>query len=102
MRRTSERDLQLNLGAVLDRVTEGQETLVVKREGGKAAAVLMSLQEVHSWRETMYLLQGRNGEVLLESVAQIERGQVVVLDEAAFERLDAATHAAGVSRRTSI
>jgi antitoxin YefM len=76
------------VSAVLDRVTEGHETLVVKREGGKPAAIIMPIEEVRSWRETMYLLQGHNGEVLLESIAEIERGQVIVLDEAELGLLD--------------
>lgn len=52
------------------------EPLIITRDHGKPAAVLMSLEDYASFEETSYLLKTpRNAERLLESVAELDSGQ---------------------------
>lgn len=75
MRATTFSDLRNNLAATLDRVSEDHEPVVITREQGKPAAVLMSLEDFSSYEETAYLLQNpRNAERLLSAVAELEAG----------------------------
>jgi antitoxin YefM len=46
--------LRKNLKAILDSVVEDHETVIINR--GNENAVLISLDEYNSWKETMYLL----------------------------------------------
>ncbi|GLI94184.1 type II toxin-antitoxin system Phd/YefM family antitoxin [Methylocystis echinoides] len=76
MRTTSFTDLRKNLAATLDRVTEDHEPVVITRDRGKPAAVLISLEDFASYEETAYLLKSpRNAERLLSAVAQLEAGK---------------------------
>jgi len=73
MSTTSYSDLRKNLAATLDRVSEDPEPVVITRERGKPAAVLISLEDFASYEETGYLLQSpRNAERLLEAVAELD------------------------------
>lgn len=75
MRTTSYSDLRKHLAETLDRVTEDHEPVVITRERGKPAAVLMSLEDFASYEETGYLLQNpRNAERLLKAVADLDAG----------------------------
>ena len=65
------------LAGALDKVNEDQKPLLVTRQNGKPA-VVMSLEEFHSYEETAYLMASpRNAARLAESIAQIESGEVV-------------------------
>jgi len=57
-------------------VCEDQETLIVYRPGGKSV-VMMSLDEYNSQKETDYLLSTEmNRKRLLDSIKNIESGNV--------------------------
>lgn len=76
MRTTSVTDLRKNLAATLDRVTEDHEPVVITRDRGKPAAVLISLEDFASYEETAHLLKSpRNAERLLSAIAQLEAGK---------------------------
>ena len=42
-------ELRKNLAAAIDRVTADHDYTIITREGGKPAAVLMSLEDFASW-----------------------------------------------------
>jgi antitoxin YefM len=75
MRTTSYSDLRRNLAATLDSVVDDHAPVIITRDRGKPAAVLMSLEDFASYEETRYLLQNpRNAERLLEAVTALDRG----------------------------
>jgi antitoxin YefM len=75
MRTTSYSELRRNLAAVLDSVADDHEPVVVTRERGKAAAVLISLEDYASLEETRYLLQSpANAARLLKAIETLDRG----------------------------
>jgi len=56
-------------------VNDDHEPVIITRDRGKAAAVLMSLEDFASYEETRYLLKSpRNAERLLEATADLEAG----------------------------
>jgi prevent-host-death family protein len=55
MRTISDRELRKNLASALDRVTEDREPVIITRDRGKPAAVLMSMEEFASYEETVHL-----------------------------------------------
>ena len=57
MRTTSHSEFRKNLASNLDRVNDDCEPVLITRDRGKPAAVLMSLEEYASSEETMYLLR---------------------------------------------
>jgi antitoxin YefM len=57
MRTKSYSELRRNLAATLDSVTDDHEPVVITRDRGKPAAVLMSLEDFASYEETRYLLR---------------------------------------------
>ncbi|MFX6007021.1 type II toxin-antitoxin system prevent-host-death family antitoxin, partial [Acinetobacter baumannii] len=68
MRTTSYSDLRRNLAATLDEVTSDHQPVIITRDRGKPAAVLMSLEDFASYEETRYLLQSpRNADRLLKA-----------------------------------
>lgn len=76
MRTTSYSDLRKNLASTLDRVTEDHEPVVITRDKGKPAAVLISLEDFASYEETSYLLQSpRNAARLRKSIEALEAGR---------------------------
>jgi len=84
MRATSYTELRKNLAATLDRVNADHEPVIITRDRGKPAAVLMSLEDYASFEETRYLLRSpANAERLLSAVAELEAGRGVerTLDE---------------------
>ena len=75
MRTTSYSDLRRNLAATLDSVVDDHAPVIITRDRGKPAAVLMSLEDFASYEETRYLLRNpRNAERLLEAVAELDHG----------------------------
>lgn len=68
-------ELRKNLAAAIDRVTADHDYTIITREGGKPAAVLMSLEDFASWQETQYLLRSPpNAERLRKAVAELDAG----------------------------
>lgn len=64
-----------NLAKTMDTVCENHEPLIVTRQG-KNAVVMISLEDFEALEETAYLLRSpKNARRLLESIAQLERGQ---------------------------
>jgi antitoxin YefM len=76
MRSTSYSDLRKNLAAVLDSVTDDHAPMLITRDRGKPAAVLMSVEDFASYEETAHLLKNpRNAERLLEAVRELDDGK---------------------------
>ena len=79
MRVTSYSELRRNLAAALDSVSADREHVIITRDRGKPSAVLMSLEDFASYEETRHLLRSpANADRLLESIAELERGEGVV------------------------
>lgn len=60
----------------LDKVIDDVSNLVIKRKDGKDL-VLIPLEEYNALRETDYLLKGKNRDVLLNAIADLESGKGV-------------------------
>ncbi len=76
MRTTTYSELRKNLARMLDSVAEDRDAVIVTREGGKPAAVLMSLEEFASYEETLHLLKSpANAKRLRAAVAQLNAGR---------------------------
>jgi antitoxin YefM len=75
MKTTSYSDLRRNLASMIDRVNSDHEPVVITRDKGKPAAVLMSLEDYASFEETRYLLASpKNAERLAQAIAELESG----------------------------
>jgi antitoxin YefM len=75
MRTTSYSELRQNLAKLLDSVTEDHTPVLITRDRGKPAAVLISLEDFSSYEETRYLLASpRNAQRLLEAASALESG----------------------------
>jgi antitoxin YefM len=60
----------------LDSVTEDHTPVIITRDRGKPAAVLMSLEDYASYEETRHLLQSpRNAARLIEATSALDRGE---------------------------
>lgn len=76
MRTASYSELRRNLAAMLDSVAEDRDAVIVTRDHGKPAAVLMSLEEFASYEESLHLLKSpANARALLKSIAELDRGK---------------------------
>ncbi|MGU9978914.1 type II toxin-antitoxin system Phd/YefM family antitoxin [Phreatobacter sp. HK31-P] len=79
MRVKTSTELRKTLAATLDQVVADHAPVLITREGGKPAAVLISLEDYTSMEETTYLLKSpRNREDLLASIAELDAGLGVV------------------------
>jgi antitoxin YefM len=68
-------EFRKNLAANIERVTADHDYTIITREGGKPAAVLMSLEDFASWQETEYLLRSpANREALMAAIAELDAG----------------------------
>ena len=75
MRVSTATSLRRNLAAILDQVADDHEPVIVTRRGGKAAVVVMSLEDFNSYEETRYLRRSpANAERLQEAIAELEAG----------------------------
>ena len=75
MRTTSYSELRKNLASALDKVVEDREPVIITRDRGKPAAVLMSLEEFTSWEETLHLMRSpANAARLKEAVDELDTG----------------------------
>lgn len=76
MRTTSYSDLRKHLAATLDSVIDDHAPVLITRDKGKPAAVLMSLEDYASYEETRYLLRNpRNADRLLTAVKDLDEGK---------------------------
>ena len=73
-------DLRLNLKKWMDSVTDDMEEIIVKRKDNKDL-VLISLEEYNALNETNYLLSGKNRDILLQSVKDIQENKSLVQKE---------------------
>lgn len=82
MRALSYSETRGNLKAVMDRVCNDHEPLVVTRRRGENI-VLISQADYESFVETDYLLSSpANARRLLESLDQAQRGELISLEDA--------------------
>jgi antitoxin YefM len=66
-----------NLAATMDQVCHGHEPVIITRNRDQAV-VMMSLEDYNSLEETAYLTRSpENARRLLESIRQMEKGNVV-------------------------
>lgn len=72
-------DFRSNLKHWFDKVVNDVSDIVIKRKGGKDL-VLISLDEYNSLKETSYLLTGKNRDILLNSIKELEAGKGVQKD----------------------
>lgn len=76
MRTTSYSNLRRNLAAMIDSVNADHEPVIITRDRGKPAAVLMSVEDFASYEETRHLLRSpRNAERLLEATQGLDQGE---------------------------
>jgi antitoxin YefM len=62
-----------DLASRLDRLAEDHDPLLITRENGKPAVLLISLEDFASWEETEYLLHSPlNAERLLTAVRDLD------------------------------
>lgn len=74
MRTTSYSEFRRNLTATLDSVIDDHTPVIITRDRGKPAAVLMSLEDYASLEETRYLLRSpANAARLIEAVADLDQ-----------------------------
>lgn len=69
-------DFRSNLKHWFDKVVNDVSDIIIKRKNGKDL-VLISLDEYNSLKETTYLLTGKNRDVLLNSIEELESGKGV-------------------------
>ena len=75
MKTTSVSSLRRNLAATLDQVVEDHEPIVVTRDGGKPAVVILSLEDFASFEETEHLLKSpANSKRLKAAIDNLARG----------------------------
>ncbi len=67
-------EFRANLKHWFDKVINDMTDVIIKRKGGKDL-VLISLAEYNSLKETTYLLTGKNREILLNSIRELEAGE---------------------------
>ena len=75
MRTMSFTEVRRNLAQTIDSVNADHEPVMVTRDRGKPAAVLISVEDFASFEETAYLLRSpNNAECLLAAIADLESG----------------------------
>lgn len=66
-------DFRSNLKYWFDKAVNDVSDIIIKRKSGKDL-VLISLDEYNSLKETTYLLTGKNRDILLNSIKELEAG----------------------------
>tara|TARA_B110000908_G_scaffold126595_1_gene148531 strand:- start:1414 stop:1662 length:249 start_codon:yes stop_codon:yes gene_type:complete len=66
-------DFRSNLKHWFDKVINDVSDIIIKRKSGKDL-VLISLDEYNSLKETTYLLTGKNRDILLNAIKELEAG----------------------------
>lgn len=88
MKSLSSTDLRANLSAIMDRVNDDHEPVIVTRAKGRPV-VMVSLEDWASMDETTYLLAGpANKAALLAAMAEAEAGRGVVKSMAELEAME--------------
>lgn len=73
---TTYSSLRENLASVLDRVTDDNEVVIVRRKGAKRDVALIPADELSSLLETAHLLQSpANAHRLLSALNRVRRGE---------------------------
>ena len=73
MRMINYTELRFNLKHWMDKIGNDVSLLMIKRKSSKDL-VLILLSEYNSLQETIYLLTGKNRDVLLTSIEELELG----------------------------
>lgn len=80
MREISYSKARRNLKALMDKVVDDCEPILIRRRG-KEPVALVAADELTSWMETAYVLRSpANARHLRESIAACERGEAEVID----------------------
>ena len=78
MKTASYSEVRRNLASVIDAVNADHEPVLVTRDRGKPAVILISVEDYAALEETQYLLRSpRNAERLLSAVAELDAGKGV-------------------------
>jgi antitoxin YefM len=72
-------DFRSNVKHWLDKVMNDVSDIVIKRKNSKDL-VLISLDEYNSLKETTYLLTGKNRDILLKSIEELESDKGIQKD----------------------
>ncbi len=72
-------DFRSNLKYWFDKVVNDVSDIIIKRKSGKDL-VLISLDEYNSLKETTYLLTGKNRDILLNAIKELEAGNGIEKD----------------------
>jgi len=72
-------DFRSNLKHWFDKVVNDVSDIIIKRKSGKDL-VLISLDEYNSLKETTYLLTGKNRDILLNAIEELEADNGVEKD----------------------
>jgi antitoxin YefM len=69
-------ELRRNLAGTIDRVNADHEPVIITRDRGKPAAVLMSLEDYASFEETRTLMASpKNAARLRDAIAELDKGE---------------------------
>ena len=79
MRTTSYSELRKNLASMLDSVSDDHEPIIITRDRGKPAAVLISLEDFASFEETQHLLKAAGYAALRRRSAWLAGGPALLL-----------------------
>jgi antitoxin YefM len=81
-------ETRANLKAIKDRAVNDHTPLVITRQRGKPL-VMVDLDDWNAIQETRYLLSTpNNAKSLLESIAQIEEGNVIEVDPKTMQPIE--------------
>ena len=72
-------DFRANLKHWFDKAINDVSDIIIKRKNGKDL-VLISLDEYNSMKETNYLLTGKNRDILLASIKELEADKGIQKD----------------------
>ena len=72
-------EFRSNLKHWFDKAINDVSDIIIKRKSGKDL-VLISLDEYNSLKETTYLLTGKNRDILLNSIKELEAGNGIEKD----------------------
>jgi len=87
MKHTTSTDLRKALSAMMDRVNEDHEPILVTRAKGKPV-VMISLEDYQAMDETAYLLSSpANAQALRDAIARVEQGEMVTKTMAELEAM---------------
>ena len=87
MKHTSSTDLRANLAAMMDRVNDDHEPLMVTRAKGRPV-VMISLEDYAAMDETAYLLSSPANRVdLMRAIAETDEAKFVIKNMAELEAM---------------